>query len=84
LNSVAYINHEVEELFRQGGATYDVDERRELYGEVQRIIADEAPYVFLYYSKAWAGLNNRIQGIEPAPLGITWNRSDWYIEADQR
>lgn len=81
LNSVAYINKDVEELFRQGGATYDVELRRELYGEVQRIIADEAPYVFLYYQRAWSGQNNRIQGIVPAALGITWNSADWYIEA---
>jgi peptide/nickel transport system substrate-binding protein len=81
LNSVAYINKEVEELFRQGGATYDTELRRELYGEVQRIIAEEAPYIFLFYQKAWSGQNNRIQGIEPTALGIGWNSEDWYIQA---
>jgi peptide/nickel transport system substrate-binding protein len=80
LNSVAYINPEVEQLFKEGGATYDVDVRREKYGEVQRIIAEEAPYVFLYYQKAWSGQNVRIQGIDPRPLGIGWNSEDWYIQ----
>lgn len=84
LNSVAYINHDVEQLFREGGATYDTELRRELYGEVQRIIAEEAPYVFLFYQKAWSGQNNRIQGIEPTALGIGWNSADWYIEATQQ
>jgi peptide/nickel transport system substrate-binding protein len=82
LNSVAYINKEVEELFRQGGATYDTEVRRQKYQEAQQIITDEAPYIFLFYNKAWSGQNNRIQGIDPKPLGIGWNSEDWYIEED--
>ncbi len=82
LNSVAYVNKEVDQLFKEGGATYDIDVRSEKYGEVQRIIAEEAPYVFLFYQKAWSGQNNRIQGIEPTPLGIGWNMEDWYIQAE--
>jgi peptide/nickel transport system substrate-binding protein len=82
LNSVAYINKDVEELFQQGGATYDTEVRRQKYQEAQMIITDEAPYIFLFYNKAWSGQNNRIQGIEPKPLGIGWNSEDWYIEED--
>ncbi len=77
---MAYINDEVQQLFEEGGETYDVDVRREKYGEAQCIISEDAPYVFLYYSKGWSGQNERIQGIEPTALGIGWNREDWYIE----
>jgi peptide/nickel transport system substrate-binding protein len=80
LNRVGYINKEMEQLFKEGGATYDKATRIEKYQEVQRIIAEESPYVFLYYSKAWSGQNVRIQGIEPAALGIGWNSEDWFIE----
>ena len=83
LNAVGYINKDVEALFEEGGKTYDVAVRKEKYGEVQKIIADEAPYVFLFYSKAWSGENNRIKGIVPTALGIGWNFEDWYIEATQ-
>ena len=48
LNSVAYINDEVQELFAEGGKTYDAEVRKEKYGEAQRLIAEDAPYVFLY------------------------------------
>jgi peptide/nickel transport system substrate-binding protein len=82
LNSVGYINKEVEQLFEEGGATYDADVRKEKYGQVQQIIAEEAPYIFLYYSKAWSGQNNRIQGIDPRTLGIGWNSEDWFIQQD--
>ncbi len=80
LNSVAYINKEVEQIFTEGGATYDNEIRKQKYQEVQRIIAEESPYIFLYYQKSWSGQNNRIQGIQPTALGIGWNSEDWYIE----
>jgi peptide/nickel transport system substrate-binding protein len=80
LNSTAYINDEMESLFEEAGATYDVDFRKEKYGEVQRIIAEDVPYVFLFYNKSWSGQNNRVQGIEPTALGIGWNSEDWFIE----
>lgn len=80
LNSVAYINKEVEQLFKEGGATYDTEVRKEKYGRVQQIIAEEAPYIFLYYQKAWSGQNNRVKGIDPKPLGIGWNSEDWYLQ----
>ncbi|MDX1520304.1 MAG: ABC transporter substrate-binding protein [Anaerolineae bacterium] len=80
LNSVAYINKEVEALFEEAGATYDTEFRKEKYQEIQRIIAEDAPYVFLYYRKSWSGQNVRVKGIEPTALGIGWNTEDWFIE----
>ena len=80
LNAVAYINKDVEGIFEEAGKTYDVEFRRGKYQEVQRIISDEAPYIFLFYNKSWSGRNNRIQGIQPTPLGIGWNRADWFIK----
>jgi peptide/nickel transport system substrate-binding protein len=82
LNAVAYINKDVENLFDQGGKTYDTAVRKEKYQQVQQIISDEAPYVFLYYQKAWSGQNNSIKGITPSALGIGWNQEDWYIERE--
>jgi len=82
LNSVAYINKDVEQLFTDGGATYDTEVRRTKYQEAQMAISEEAPYIFMFYQKSWSGQNNRIQGIDPKPLGIGWNYADWFIEAD--
>jgi peptide/nickel transport system substrate-binding protein len=81
MNFSAYINKDVERLFDEAASTYDINVRKEKYGEIQRIIAEEAPRIFLYYGKSWSGQNKRIKGIEPAVLGIGWNSDDWYIEA---
>jgi len=80
MNFSAYINKDVERLFDEAGATYDKDIRKEKYGEIQQIIAEEVPRVFLYYGKSWSGQSNRIKGIDPQVLGIGWNSEDWFID----
>jgi peptide/nickel transport system substrate-binding protein len=80
LNFMGYINEDLEEIFRQGGATYDTEVRKEKYQEAQQILAEDAPYMFLFYSKSRSGQNERIQGIDPKPVGIGWNQEDWFIE----
>jgi peptide/nickel transport system substrate-binding protein len=80
LNSVAYINKDVEKLFEEAGGTYDTAFRKQKYQEIQEIIANDSPYIFLYYQKTWSGQNKRIQGITPSALGIGWNSEDWYIQ----
>ncbi len=80
LNSVGYVNKEVEALFEEAGATYDTEYRKQKYQQIQQIISEESPYIFLFYNKVWSGENNRIKGIQPTALGIGWNFEDWYIE----
>jgi peptide/nickel transport system substrate-binding protein len=83
LNAVGYINKDVDQLFADAGMNCEVDYRKEKFAEVQKIIADESPYIFLFYNKAWQGVNNRIAGIEPTPLGIGYNSLDWYMREDK-
>lgn len=82
LNSVGFISPEVEQLFADAGMNCAVDYRKEKFAEIQQILADESPYIFLFYNKAWQGLNNRIAGIKPTPLGIGYNSLDWYMRED--
>jgi peptide/nickel transport system substrate-binding protein len=79
MNFSAYVNKDVERLFDEAAATYDIEVRKEKYAEIQQIIAEDSPRIFLFYGKSWSGQNNRIQGIEPAILGIGWNSDDWFI-----
>jgi peptide/nickel transport system substrate-binding protein len=80
MNFSAYVNKDVEQLFDEAASTYDIEVRKEKYGEIQRIIAEDVPRIFLFYGKSWSGQNKRIQGIEPAVLGIGYNSEDWFIE----
>ena len=46
------------------------------------ILADEAPYVFLYYSLGYASVNKRIGGVRATPLGISADDGilNWYVK----
>ena len=80
LNAGAYVNKRVEELFEQGAREFDADRRKAIYHEIQRIISDDAPYVFLTMNKSYAGVSKRVGGVEPTPLGINHNIEQWYIK----
>jgi peptide/nickel transport system substrate-binding protein len=80
LNAVAYVNKRVEQLFDQGVREFDREKRKQIYQEIQQIISTDAPYVFLTTDLSYVGINNRVGGIEPTPLGIGHNRERWFIK----
>ncbi len=46
-NYVDYSNDRVDEIIKEGWRTFDPDARRALFEEAQRLIVDDAPWVFL-------------------------------------
>lgn len=84
LNPSAYINKKLEAVFEEAGGTYDTEIRKAKYQEAQKILAEDSPYMFLFYSKSRSAQNKRIQGIEPKIVGIDWNSNDWYITEQER
>jgi len=80
LNAGAYVSKRVEELFVLGVREFDREKRKAHYQEIQKILSTDAPYVFLTFNLSYIGINNRIGGIEPTPLGIGYNREQWYIK----
>ncbi len=79
LNHISFANPEVDRLLEEGRRTLDRDERKEYYDRMQEILADEAPYVFLYVPYALPAIQARFKGIEPAPAGISYNFNQWYV-----
>ncbi len=82
LNHVSFKNAEVDRLLEEGRRTYDQDERKKCYDRIQEILAEEAPYVFLYIPYALPAVSSRFKGIEPAPAGISYNFNEWYVPED--
>ncbi|HZU06888.1 MAG TPA: ABC transporter substrate-binding protein [Chloroflexota bacterium] len=80
LNAGAYVNKRVEELFKQGAREFDRERRKQIYQEIQRILAEDVPYIFLTMNKAYTGISNRIGGVEVSPLGIGYNIEQWYVK----
>ena len=83
LNSVSYSNKRVDELIEKGRREFDTEKRKDIYHEIHRIIARDAPYTFLFSAYATPAVNKRFHGIEPAPAGIAYNFIDWYVPEDE-
>ncbi len=79
LNSGGYINKQVEDLYARGVKELDRERRKAIYAEIQRILADDLPYVYIYQVKSLAGMNKRVGGVQVTQrLGLNDN-NEWFI-----
>lgn len=80
LNRGGYINKEVERLYVEGSKEFDREKRKQIYGQIQKILADELPYVFLYENQRYIGANKKIGGIKATRRGVDYaSMKDWYL-----
>jgi len=84
LNFVGFQDAEVDRLLEEGRRTFEAEGRKKAYFRIQEILAEEQPYVFLYYPDALPVVHKRIHGIEPAPAGISYNFIKWYVPKSQQ
>lgn len=81
LNSGAYINKEVDQLFQQSVTEFDETKRKAIFFKIQELITNDAPYAFIYNNQSYAAVNKRIGGVKPTRRGIGYNSyADWYIQ----
>ncbi|MDQ6603310.1 MAG: ABC transporter substrate-binding protein [Chloroflexota bacterium] len=78
LNAGAYVNKQVETLFEQSHREFDLEKRKTIFAQIQKLITDDAPYVFLYESQDYIGINKRIGGIVVGKLG-PYDIHKWYV-----
>lgn len=74
----------IDDLMRNVGRYTDVEKRKEYFNEVQAILAEEQPFIFLVSPKDYVGYRNRWQNIDPTPLGgVTWNMESLWAEPNE-
>lgn len=66
-NTTGFSDPRVDELLTQGRATTDIEAQREIYGEVQQIIWDAQPFVFLWYQTQALGVTDNVEGFAVQP-----------------
>jgi peptide/nickel transport system substrate-binding protein len=84
LNHISYKNPKVDELLEAGRRTFNQERRKAIYGELQEVLAEDQPVVFLYVPDALPVVSARVRGIEPAPAGIMYNFIKWYVPSAQQ
>jgi peptide/nickel transport system substrate-binding protein len=68
-NRGRYSNRELDRLLEQGRTTSDVTARKLIYARVQKILAEDLPYVPLWWWKNVVVKNPSLQGFTPYPDG---------------
>jgi peptide/nickel transport system substrate-binding protein len=64
-----YENPEVDQLIEAGRLETDTEKRKAAYQRIQRIVAEELPYVSLFYLDNVAVFNKRVKGMTLYPAG---------------
>jgi len=74
-NAAAYVNPEVDRLFAEAASQADVAERGRLYAEVQRLLVDELPVLWLVETQFSAAGRAEVRGLAPwsgSPAEAAW------------
>jgi peptide/nickel transport system substrate-binding protein len=59
-----YSNPTLDKILNQGRTETDVKKRTVMYDEVQKIVAEEVPYVFLWHEEIFAVVSKDVEGFE--------------------
>jgi peptide/nickel transport system substrate-binding protein len=68
-NRGRYVNPKIDELTEKGRLVIDVEERKKIYSEIQKILAEELPYIFFWYPHNIVVMSENLQGFTLYPDG---------------
>lgn len=63
-NKFNYANESVDELLEKGRTTTDYEDRKEIYDEIQNILIEESPILFLYSPNNLYAAQSSVEGFE--------------------
>jgi len=69
-NDSGYDNPKVDELLDAARLLQDMNQRRRAYSEATKILADDMPYVWLWASKEYKLVSDRVRGFVDQPDGM--------------
>jgi peptide/nickel transport system substrate-binding protein len=64
LNTAGYSNSQADQLIEAARASSDLAERRQLYGDLLTLVAQEDPIIYLYRQKNLTGVSDTVAGVE--------------------
>ncbi len=81
-NFVSYQNPRIDELLEQGLAVPGcaAEDRAPIYYEIQQIIHDDIPYLFVTGTIGNTGYSDRWDGIDPGTWSFDWNIERWSLK----
>jgi peptide/nickel transport system substrate-binding protein len=70
----------IDELMTQATGTLDEERRKEIYWQIQELLHDEVPVIFLYWNRQFPVAATNIGGFWPSGYTrLLWNAHEWYF-----
>ncbi|WP_044748531.1 ABC transporter substrate-binding protein [Bacillus alveayuensis] len=79
-NQQNYSNPKVDELLEKGRVTIDQEERKKIYADAQKLIAEDAPMVFLYVNKQTSAFVDSVKDFDVNPTVTTISLRDTWLD----
>ena len=71
---------EISNLYIEAAKELDIEKRKEIYAEIQQIVADKLPVICLVNPYSMSAIRNKIEGVEYSALGgAFWNLEELKI-----
>lgn len=77
VNYVSYNNPTVDALLEKTRSIPDGPDRVRLYREIQRMIMDDCPWIFLAFLNRMVGMRAQVQGLPQSPDGMLRLKGAW-------
>jgi ABC-type transport system substrate-binding protein len=68
----------------QALAHYDIPTRARAYRRVQQILADRAPFVYLWWPRQIEAVSSQLQNFRPNGIVEDWNAYAWSFDPQDR
>ncbi len=83
-NQVSYSNPEVDRLMDEAALELDRGKAKELWSQVQRLIAADAPYTFLFNLDDVHAVHKRFRDVRFLTYAWNYYLHEWYVPPDER
>ena len=78
-NYAGYCSAKVDALERAAMLGINRASRAVLYAAIQRMLADDLPYYYLYAPRYSYAARTGLRGLAPTPFSATWNSYEWLL-----
>jgi peptide/nickel transport system substrate-binding protein len=84
-NAIAYFHHlnfqeEIDKLTEAGVAETDQEKRKEIYWQIQELLHEQVPVIFISWGKSFPAVTDKLGGFWPSAFNrMLWNVQEWYL-----
>jgi peptide/nickel transport system substrate-binding protein len=83
-NFGAYKNPEVDALLDETRTTLDIEKKRTIYKKLHEVLAQDAPYTYLWTLTNYAAYNRKLRRVQIHPTRFFTYINEWYIPKEEQ